>query len=110
MSTNGDARMKKARAGKHALKEILVRGNNKSNSKVLDMTQAEYYMNKGTLREKFSSEFLEKAKTNPTANSILETLIRQDNPYMLIEQLVSQQEAMAEEIKRLVFNMPPNFY
>jgi hypothetical protein len=73
------------------------------------MTKAEMMLNKGTILERFSPEFIEKIKYNSSARAIFETLSREDNPYAIIEMLVSKQEELGKEIERLIISNPPRY-
>lgn len=69
--------------------------------------ERDYAIRKGKVLEKFSQEFFEKYMYNDLYRHVYELLIRDADPYDVIERLIEINAEQFRQIKELVTLMPP---
>ncbi|MCH4828235.1 MULTISPECIES: hypothetical protein [Flavobacterium] len=65
-------------------------------------TKEEYQQKRIEIIDKFTQEFMKKSRYNPLTVKIIECLIRDENPYAIIEILINNQEKLIEELHKAV--------
>jgi hypothetical protein len=68
--------------------------------------ERDYAIRKGKILEKFQEGFFEKYMYNDIYRKVWESLIRDDDPYRIIEQLIEINAEQFRKIKELVELMP----
>lgn len=76
------------------------------------MTQEEYYTKKEIILNKFNGEFIAKHyRTDPALHGIVELLLRDKDPYEIIERLIEDRVEMIKNFKEyMTNNAQPRFY
>lgn len=69
--------------------------------------ERDYAIRKGKVLEKFTADFFEKHKNNPLYRNVYEALIRDAEPYELIEKLIEINADQYRKIIELAELMPP---
>lgn len=72
--------------------------------------ERDYAIRKGKVLERFTQEFFTRHKNNPLYRNVYESLIRDADPYEIIERLI---EINAEQFDKFTEMMPfisPNYY
>lgn len=69
--------------------------------------ERDYAIRKGRILEKFREDFFERYMHNSLYRGVWESLIRDDDPYRIIEKLIEINDNQFNEIKRLVELLPP---
>lgn len=71
------------------------------------MTEEEYQLKKYEVKAKFTQEFFQEHQYHPLFNATYEMLIRDMNPYQIIEQLINANSELFQISKRLIENSKP---
>lgn len=69
--------------------------------------ERDYAIRKGKVLEKFNADFFEKYMHNALYRSVYEALIRDADPYEIIEKLIDINSEQYQKIQELVTLMPP---
>jgi len=70
--------------------------------------ERDYAIRKGKILEKFKQEFFIKYMHNPLYRNVLEGLIRDVDPYEIIEKLIEINDEQFQKIRKLIELMPPS--
>lgn len=69
--------------------------------------ERDYTIRKGKVLERFTQEFFEKYMHNELYRHVYELLIRDADPYEIIERLIEINDEQFQQIKKLITLMPP---
>jgi len=70
-----------------------------------ELTEQQYYSKKEEVINKFSSEFMNgNYHKDAQLHAIVELLIRDVDPYQIIEQLILERQNLSEQMKNIVEN------
>lgn len=72
-------------------------------------TQREYDIKKGKVLESFNEKFHERYKHNDLYRNVREMLIRDANPYEIIEKVIEINDKMFSEMKEMMPYVSPNY-
>ncbi|WP_281322164.1 hypothetical protein [Flavobacterium aestivum] len=73
-----------------------------------EFTKEEYEKKRIEIIDNFTKEFHKKGERGHAMTiTIIESLIRGENPYNIIEQLVKNQDELIEKLKDLCMHLPP---
>lgn len=74
----------------------------------MDLTQEEYEDKRREVMVKFNKQFIDNNYTyDPYTRKAVELLIRGDNPYEIIEYLITCNQELLKEFDKLISNQPP---
>lgn len=70
-------------------------------------SEREFAIKKGKVLEKFQESFFQRHKYDDLYRHVLELLIRDADPYQIIEKLIEINEEQFTKIKELIMMIPP---
>ncbi len=75
-----------------------------------EMTEREYHIKKGRVLERFNEKFHERYKHSDLYRNIREMLIRDADPYELLEKVIEINDNMFAEMKEMMPYVSPNYH
>jgi hypothetical protein len=82
---------------------------NEFKTKVID-SEREYAIRKGKVLERFEEKFHERYKYNALYREVRELLIRDADPYAIIEKLIEINAEQMAQFQEMVQYVSPNYY
>jgi hypothetical protein len=72
--------------------------------------ERDYAIRKGKVLERFNEEFHWRYKYNPLYEKVREMLIRDADPYELLEQVIAINDEIARKMQEMAEYVSPNYY
>lgn len=72
--------------------------------------ERDYAIRKGKVLERFTQEFYTRHQHNPLYRSVYESLIRDADPYEIIEKLIAINQEQHDKFLEMIPFVSPNYY